>query len=229
MRFKAVTDITLGADFSSIWLTRFGLLSLAIAAAVLISQRNYKRMLAYSSVEHSGIVALGLGFGGYWGTLGALLHMVNHALSKSMLFILSGNILLKYHTTEIRGVRGLIKTAPWTGAAFLFAMLALIGLPPFGLFISEFIIFRAGFSAHATAYAIAGIALLALVFAGMLGSLNSMLYGEAADRVPAGDPLRWPLAPLAINMIMLVALGFMLPAGVQGFLGRILSALGVSS
>jgi hydrogenase-4 component F len=229
MRFKAVTDITLGADFSSIWLTRFGLLSLAIAAAVLISQRNFKRMLAYSSVEHSGIVALGLGFGGYWGTLGALLHMVNHALSKSMLFILSGNILLKYHTTEIRGVRGLIKTAPWTGAAFLFAMLALIGLPPFGLFISEFIIFRAGFAAHATAYAIAGIALLALVFAGMLGSLNSMLYGEAADRLQAGDPLRWPLAPLAINMMMLVALGLTLPAGVLGFLGQILSALGVSS
>lgn len=229
MRFKAVTDITAGPDFSSLWLARFGLLSLAIAAALLISQRNYKRMLAYSSVEHSGIVALGLGFGGYWGTLGALLHMANHALTKSMLFILSGNILLKYHTTEIRGVRGLLKTAPWTGGAFLFGMLALIGLPPFGLFISEFIIFRAGFSANATAYAITGIALLALVFAGMLGSLNSMLYGQASDRVASGDPLRWSLAPLAINLVMLVGLGLTLPTGVQGFLGQILTALGVSS
>src|SRR6266404_6275158 len=96
MRFKAVVDIAAGPAFSSAWLMRFGLLSLGLAAAFLISQRDYKRMLAYSSVEHTGIVALVLGFGGYWGLLGALLHMVNHALSKSMLFILSGSILSKY-------------------------------------------------------------------------------------------------------------------------------------
>src|SRR5207244_1469966 len=159
--------ITAGAAFSSTWLMRFGLLSLGLAAAFLISQRNYKRMLAYSSVEHTGIVALGLGFGGYWGVLGALLHMVNHALAKSMLFLLSGSIMLKYGTTEIRSVRGLLKAAPWTGFAFLCGILALIGLPPFGPFISEFIIFRAGFAMHATEYAVAGVVVLAIVFAGM--------------------------------------------------------------
>src|SRR2546429_109818 len=174
MRFKAVAYIASGSAFTSLLLVLFCLLSLGIAAAFLMSQRNYKRMLAYSSVEHTGIVALGLGFGGYWGTLGALLHMVNHALSKSMLFILSGSILLKYRTTDIRGVRGLLKAAPWTGFAFLCGILALIGLPPFGPFISEFIIFRAGFAIHSTAYSIAGIALLAVIFAGMLASVNSM-------------------------------------------------------
>lgn len=228
MRLKAVTDIAAGPAFASTWLMRFGLLSLGLSAAFLISQRNYKRMLAYSSVEHSGIVALGLGFGGYWGTLGALLHMMNHALSKSMLFILSGSILLKYHTTEIRLVRGLLKVAPWTAGAFVCGILALIGLPPFGLFISEFIIFRAGFAMHATAYAVAAVSLSAVVFAGMLGSVNSMLYGTPETPLESSDPVRWALVPIALNIALLTALGLSLPNAVQEFLGGVLRVVGVS-
>lgn len=228
MRFKAVTDITAGPVFSSAWLMRFGLLSLGLAAAFLISQRSYKRMLAYSSVEHTGIVALGLGFGGYWGIIGALLHMVNHALSKSMLFMLSGNILLKYRSTEIRNVRGLMKTAPWTGFAFLLGILALIGLPPFGPFISEFIIFRAGFAAHSIPYVVIAVALVAVAFAGMLASVNSMLYGQQSTDIVAGDPMRWPMAPLAINVVLLVGFGLAFPANLRNFLGEILKVLGVS-
>ena len=228
IRFKAVTDICLGPDFSSLWLKRFGLLSLGLAAAFLLSQRNYKRMLAYSSVEHTGIVALGLGFGGYWGLLGALLHMMNHALSKSMLFLVSGSISLKYHTTEIRGVRGLMKTAPWTGWAFLCGFLALIGLPPFGPFISEFIIFRAGFAAHSVSYAVMGIVLLVLVFAGMLGSLNHMMYGNPSKPMESGDPLRWSLMPVALNVILLVGIGLTLPDSVRGFFDQILKVFRVA-
>ena len=82
LRFKAVIDITLGPGYSSRLLTGIGLLSLAMASAFLLTQRNYKRMLAYSSVEHMGIICLGLGFGGYLGVFGALLHVINHALSK---------------------------------------------------------------------------------------------------------------------------------------------------
>jgi len=228
IRFKAVADISAGPAFASAWLMRFGLLSLGLSAAFLVSQRNYKRMLAYSSVEHTGIIALGLGFGGYWGTLGALLHMVNHALSKSMLFILSGSILLKYRTTEIRGVRGLLKTAPWTGRAFLCGIFALVGLPPFGAFISEFIIFRAGFAMHSTAYSVIGISLLVVVFAGMLASMNSMLYGSPAEPWDRSDPVRLPLAPVALNVVLLLALGLTLPDGVQEFLGGVLRIVGVS-
>ena len=228
MRFKTITDIAIKPEFASTWLTRFGLLSLGLAAAFLISQRSYKRMLAYSSVEHTGIVALGLGFGGYWGVIGALLHMLNHALSKSMLFILSGNILLKYKTTEIRGVRGLLKIAPWTGTAFLCGILALVGLPPFGPFISEFIIFRAGFAAHMTAFAVTGIALLAVVFAGMLASVNQMLYGEPLEGITAGDPLDRSLIPIAFNIVVLVGLGLTFPNALREFLARILTTLGVS-
>src|SRR5207247_9255520 len=141
---------------------RTGLLSLRrrrleLHSALLFRPCNCERRVAYLGLDHTGIIALGLGLGGYWGMLGALFHMVNHALGKSMLFLLSGSILLKYRTTEIRGVRGLMKAAPWTGFAFLWGILALLGLPPFGPFISEFIIFRAGFAAHSVAYAVTGI------------------------------------------------------------------------
>jgi len=225
MRFKAVVDLTAGAGFSSGLLLGIGLLSLVVASAFLLTQRNYKRMLAYSSVEHMGIVCLGLGFGGYWGTFGALLHVVNHALSKSLLFMVSGNILLKYRTTEIGRVRGLLRASPMTGGAFLAGTLALVGLPPFGPFVSEFIIFRAGFESHAWV-AGAGIALLVVVFAGMLAGVNHMLYGDPPDGVPRGDALTWSLAPLAVNFAMLLALGLTLPPALVDALKQALSVLG---
>lgn len=116
------------------------------------------------------------------------------------------------------------------GCAFLCGMLALIGLPPFGMFISEFIIFRAGFAAHSAAYAVAGIALLVVVFAGMLGSLNQMLYGRSSETPPmrSGDPLRWSTAPMGLNLILLLGFGLFLPERVLAFFNQVLKVLGVS-
>jgi hydrogenase-4 component F len=183
-------------------------------------------MLAYSSVEHVGIICLGLGFGGYWGVFGALLHVVNHALAKSLLFILSGNILLKYHTAEIRDVRGLLDAAPWTGALFLTGTFALIGLPPFAPFISEFIIFRAGLESHPWA-AGTGVILLVVVFGGMLASVNQMLYGAPPADLPRGDALRVWLVPLAANFALLLVLGLTLPSPFIAVLQQVLKVLGV--
>lgn len=225
VRFKAIVDITLGSGYSSRLLLGIGLLSLAVASAFLLTQRNYKRMLAYSSVEHMGIICLGLGFGGYWGVFGALLHVINHALSKSLLFMLSGNILLKYRTTDIRRVRGLLRASPLTGGAFLAGTLALVGLPPFGPFISEFIIFRAGLESNAWV-AVIGIALLVVVFAGMLASVNQMLYGEPPDKLGRGDVLKWSIAPLAVNFALLVALGLTLPSALVDALKQAIAVLG---
>ncbi|HWP45387.1 MAG TPA: hydrogenase 4 subunit F [Blastocatellia bacterium] len=227
LRFKAVADIVVGQAFTGRCLLGLGLLSLAVATAFLLAQRNYKRMLAYSSVEHMGIICLGLGFGGYWGVLGALLHVVNHALSKSLLFMLSGNILLKYQTTDIRRVRGLLRASPATGGAFLAGMLALTGLPPFGPFISEFIIFRAGFDNGPRWIAVAGVALIVVVFAGMLASVNQMLYGEAPEKLERGDLIKWSLAPLAVNFCLLIILGLTLPHPFVEALEQALKVLGV--
>jgi len=226
MRFKAVADAAVGQEFAARLLIGVGLLSLLVAAVFLVRQRNYKRMLAYSSVEHIGIICLGLGFGGYWGVFGALLHIVNHALSKSLLFILSGNILLKYHSAEIHEVRGLLHAAPWTGALFLAGMFALIGLPPFAPFISEFIIFRAGLEIYPWAAA-TGVILLVIVFGGMLASVNQMLYGEPPANLPRGDALRVWLAPLAANFALLLVLGLTLPSPFVVALQQVLKVLGV--
>ncbi|MBZ0160642.1 MAG: hydrogenase 4 subunit F [bacterium] len=228
MRFKVVADIAVGPNFTGPWLIGIGLFSLAVAATFLIAPRNYKRMLAYSSVEHVGVICMGLGFGGYWGVLGALLHVINHALSKSLLFILSGNILLKYQTTDIRRVRGLLQTSPLTAGAFLAGILALIGLPPFGPFMSELLIFRAGLESGPVWVVILGVALLVIVFAGMLGSVNQMLYGAPPEKVEYGDVLRWSLAPLAINFVLLLVLGLALPHAVTEALEQALKVLGVS-
>jgi len=226
IRFKAVVDVAVGPEFAGHLFIAGGMLSLSVAAAFLVRQRNYKRMLAYSSVEHVGIICLGLGFGGYWGIFGALLHVVNHALAKSLLFILSGNILLKYHSAEIRDVRGLLRAAPWTGALFLAGMLALIGLPPFAPFLSEFIIFRAGLETCPWAAA-AGVILLLVVFGGMLASVNQMLYGEPPANLPRGDALLVWLAPLATNFTLLLVLGLTLPAPFVAALGQVLKVLGI--
>ena len=226
LRFKAVVDAATGPEFAARLLIGVGLLSLVVAAAFLVRSRNYKRMLAYSSVEHIGIICLGLGFGGYWGVFGALLHVVNHALSKSLLFILSGNILLKYHSAEIRDVRGLLRAAPWTGALFLAGTFALIGLPPFAPFVSEFIIFRAGLESHAWAAA-SGVILLIVVFGGMLASMNRMLYGEPPAGLACGDGLRLWLAPLAVNFALLLVLGLTLPSPLVLALQQVLKVLGV--
>jgi hydrogenase-4 component F len=225
IRFKAVVDITLGSGFSSRLLTGLGLLSLGVAAAFLLTQRNYKRMLAYSSVEHMGIICLGLGFGGYWGVFGALLHVINHALSKSLLFMLSGSILLSYRTTDIRRVRGLLRASPLTGGAFLAGTLALVGLPPFGPFISEFIIFRAGIASNPW-IAVTGIALLVVVFAGMLASVNQMLYGVQSEKAAPGETLKWSIAPLAVNLALLIALGLTLPSALSDALKQAIAVLG---
>ena len=145
LRFKTVVDLAAGPGFTRRLLVLFGLASMTVAAAFLWSPTNFKRMLAYSSVEHLGLVCLGLGFGGIWGVAGAALHLGNHALAKSVLFLLSGRIRDAYGTVEIPSVRGLLVTMPVTGRGFVVALLALLGLPPFGLFISELMIFGAGF------------------------------------------------------------------------------------
>jgi hydrogenase-4 component F len=224
MRFKTVADAAVGEEFAARILIGMGLLSLLVAAVFLVRQRNYKRMLAYSSVEHIGIICLGLGFGGYGGVFGALLHIVNHALSKSLLFILSGNILLKYHSAEIREVRGLLhpRLDRW---AFLAGMFALIGLPPFAPFISEFIIFRAGLETHAWA-AGTGVVLLVIVFGGMLASVNRMLYGAPPADLPRGDVLPVWLVPLAANFALLLVLGLTLPSPLVEALEQALKVLG---
>ena len=220
LRFKPAVDTAAGPGFARGIMMALGMLSVAVAAAFLWTSPNYKRMLAYSSVEHIGLVCLGLGFGGTLGTTGALLHIANHALAKSIGFLLTGRIRAAYGSAEIAAVGGLMRGMPRTGAAFLAAMLALLGLPPFGLFVSEVMIFGAGF-AQGFPF-VAGIALLLLViaFAGLLRGVHAILYGAAGQ--PAAEGAGWRQAlPVAAAFALLLLTGIAWPPGLGAALDRI--------
>ena len=221
LRFKTVVDVAAGPAFAQHILVGLGLLSMALAAAFLWTPTNYKRMLAYSSVEHIGLVCLGLGFGGRWGVTGAVLHIANHALAKSVLFLVAGRIRAVYGSTAIADVRGLLTVMPGTGRVFLAAMLALMGLPPFGLFVSEVMIFAAGFQAGFGSVAVVGLALLVAAFGGLLRALHQMLYGEAAVRRPAERHGWSPALPFAAVLLLLVLTGLAWPPGLAATLDRI--------
>ncbi len=217
---KAAVNAAVGPEFADGLLITLGTVSLVIAALSLVIQRHYKRLLAYSSIEHTGLVCLGLGLGPL-GVFAAMLHLVNHAVAKSMMFFLSGRILDRYRTTELDRVSGLLTTMPVTGAFFAAGIIALIGLPPFGLFLSKFAIMRAGFAADRPWLMALVLGLLVVVFVALIGHLNRMLYGAPPADVAAGETRRWGLVPLALCVAVLVVLGLTLPRPLEVLLTRI--------
>jgi len=215
LRWKAVTDVTLGLGFSNKLLIVLGLLSLFIAAFSIVLARDYKRMFAYSSIEHTGLMCLGFALGPL-GTFAALLHLINHTVGKSLMFFLVDNIEHKYRSPLITNTRGLLKTMPWTGGFFAAGLMFLIGLPPGGFFISEFALFRAGFALNHPWLMGAALVLLAVVFVSFIYQINTMLYGDPdPENINTERPVEqfsWRLALLLVNIVVLVTLGLSLPA-----------------
>jgi len=220
LRWKVVADAAIKDHYTDSLLLALGLASLAIAAFSVVLSRNYKRMLAYSSVEHTGLICFGLGLGAA-GVFAALLHLVNHTTAKSLMFFLAGDIERKYGSSAIKQAPGLLKAAPWTGGLFAAGLLALAGLPPFGLFISEFALFRAGFAQHHPWLMGAALLLLLVVFVSLITHLNRMLYGDAPAEIAVGETVGWRVAPMLLGLLVLVALGLTLPAPLETLLNQI--------
>jgi hydrogenase-4 component F len=225
VRWKAVVGAAVGGAFPDRLLVLLGVLSLVIAAFSLVIQRNYKRMLAYSSIEHMGLVCLGLALGPL-GTIAAMLHLVNHALAKATMFLLAGRVLRRYGAAEIARVSGLLRVMPGTGWLFLAGTLALTGLPPFGLFVSEFALVRAGFAAGRPWLMGLVLLLLAVAFVGFVTHANRMLYGTPPDGVARGEGSSWRLVPLAACVGALAVLGLAVPPPLMGLLARIAEIVG---
>jgi len=213
LRFKAVADIAIGSYFSQELLIFFGVTSLLVAAFIILIQKNYKRLLAYSSIEHMGIIALGFGFGGL-GSFAALLHMIYHSLAKSILFLSSGNIFLKYSSTKIANVRGVLRVLPVTGVLFIIGFLAITGVPPFGIFLTEFSIMSAGIQNHPAVTVIALLS-LALVFAGFLKHVTAMMFGETDKDMAKGEVNPWTVAPIILLVIILAVISVFLPSAIK--------------
>jgi len=184
LRVKVIADPALGPAFTRNLLLVLALLSLLVAALLLIAQRDYKRMLAYSSIEHMGLLALGAAAGGRLALTAVLLHVLGHGLGKSVLFIGSGTILHATGSSRVAAVRGLLARSPLLGGAFGLALLALLGLPPFSLFASELGIFRAGFQ-DGIGWAVAVALVLLLVIVAAVGRIGSrMILGSPLSAQP---------------------------------------------
>lgn len=203
LRYKVIADAALGPSYLRTRLAFMAVLTLAVAASLLLAQKDYKRLLAYSSIEHMGLAVLGAAIGTPLAVAAALLHVLGHGLVKAVLFCASGEMLLADGTTSIAGVRGLLARRPVVGGVFGFGLLALLGLPPFSLFASEIGIARAGVG-HGLGWAIAaGGALLVVVFASIVAHGQRMLLGEADGAGDAGH--RTSAAQVTVLVVGLVA------------------------
>jgi len=209
LKFKIITDSVAGTSFSQTLFIIFGLLSILIAATIIFVARNYKRVLAYSSIENAGIMALGFGFGGL-GIFAAILHMIYHSLIKSALFFLSGNILLKYSSAKISNVKGAISVIPITAILFFTGFFIITGAPPFGIFFTKIVIFSAIVKTNLWVAAV-GVALTIILFVGFFKHITSMVFGEKPADIKNGEDSVWLILPPLVFMALALYLSFNLP------------------
>ena len=191
----------------------FGLLSFSVAALFLHRQRDIKRLFSYSSIEHMGLMTFAFGVGGPLATFGALLHMTVHSLTKSAIFVTVGHAAQIAGTQAIARIRGLIRTQPSVGWGLLIGTAAIAGFPPFGVFMSEFLLLTATMQRWPwlTMPLLVG---LGVAFAGLFRHLQPMVYGEAGDNMTA---VRVNMLPVAIHLALVLWLGLSIPGFLAGW------------
>lgn len=210
LRVQAIATPVIGSGLMRGLLVTAGLLSLTLAALLVIRQRDLKRMLAYSSIEHMGLLALAAAAGGRLAIAGALLHVLGHGLAKSTTFVASGRILAAEGTTTMADIRGLVARRPGVAVPFLVGVVALLGLPPFSLFFSEVAIVVGGVQQGLGWVMAVAVLLLLVMFVAMSRHLTAMLFGGPAagtdpDRAPYGPRLPLVLALTATGVVGFVA------------------------
>ena len=209
LRFKIITDAVVGQHFTQNLLITFGLLSIVIATFIIFTQTNYKRLLAYSSIENMGIIALGFGLGGL-GILGAILHMIYHALIKSALFLSAGTIFLKYSSTKISKIRGALTTLPVTSIIFIVGFLVITGTPPFGVFFSKILIVSEGIKTH-PGISVLALFLMTILFVGFFKHVSSMFFSQKPEDIEVGEGNIWLIIPPLILLVTIIILSFYIP------------------
>ena len=220
IRFLAIVNKNMGGNAYTGKLLIFGgLLSISAAALFILAQKDYKRLLAYSSVEHMGIIALSLGIYTPASLFAALFHMVNHSFTKSMLFLSAGNVMLKYKTKEIASVTGLLKIMPLSGSVFLLGTLAIAGLPPFSIFSSELNIILAAFRSGHLLTGTVFVLLLAFAFGSIAYALLKMFYGkEPENKMPDGEVNAYGALAVCVLLVFITCTGLYLPPFLRGLL-----------
>ena len=228
IRFHLVAVAGLGAGFSSGLLVAFGLLSMAVALPFMIRQEDIKRLLAYSSIEHMGLLVAGVGFGGPLALLGVALHMALHAVTKATLFLSAGELVQQYGSRRLSAIRGTLQASPVAGGAVGGGILMLGGLPPSGIFVTEFAIVVGGVARGFWWAAAIAALLLALSFVALAVHVSRLMWGHTGPvdivrRIDAGMTLRFavPLAAVAI-------LGLWTPGPLATLLDSVRAILGAA-
>jgi hydrogenase-4 component F len=227
LRFFQVAVADGQRGFAEHVLIVFGVISLIAASLFVLRQDNYKRLLAYSSIEHMGVIALGIGFGAPLAVAGALLHVITHASAKGLAFFGAGSLLRGYDTKEIDGVTGAGTAMPWTGPMFLAAALALCGLPLSGVFRSEFQIVCGGFAQPQYVGVTLLLVFVNLAFFGILWHAGRMVLTPAGEGAASGEHSPWNVAGMLGCLFVVIALGLHVPTELSALLnnaGRRLAA-----
>lgn len=227
LRFKGLTDGALDSNFTGELLIFFGVLSIAFAGLLMFIQKNYKRLLAYSSIEHAGLIALGFGFGGI-GIFAALFHMLYHSLAKALIFFVAGNIFLKYSSTKIAQVTGMVSVLPLTAPVFFIAFLAVLGFPPFGLFMTEFLLLSSGMSEYPFVVAFVLLA-LAIIFFGFLRHLMKMIFGPAPEGIERGESNMFTQWPVLLLLGLFLVLSWYIPEMLSTLIDMAVESLSLHS
>jgi hydrogenase-4 component F len=224
LRFYQIAVVTGQRSFAEHVLIVFGVISLVMASFSVIRQGNYKRLLAYSSIEHMGIIALGIGFGAPLAVAGALLHVITHASAKGLAFFSAGSLLRGYDTKAVEEVTDAGRRMPFTGPMFMAAALALSGLPLSGVFRSEFEIVAGGFSRPQYV----GVSLLLIfvniAFFGIIWHAGRMVLRQSGPDLEGGTTViahersAWMIAGMAGCLFVSVALGVHLPGDLSTLL-----------
>jgi hydrogenase-4 component F len=211
MRFDVLAEKCLGHDFPRALLVGFGVFSILLAAPFVLVQRNFRRLLAYSSIDHAGIMVAALGFGGSLGALGAVLHMLFHGVTKPLMFFSAGNVQQEFGSPYFRKVRGVIHTLPWTGVLFLVAAFAVTGTPPFSIFHSEFTTLSAALAADRGWAAGLFVAGVVTIFVGFLLHMAKMNLGAVQESTPRAKECPWKLGAMLVVASVVVLFGFWMP------------------
>jgi len=207
MRSKVLVDGALENDMASQLMMGFGLLSVVLAAFLIKRQTDVKRMFAYSSIEHMGLITFAFGMGGPVANFAALLHMTMHSLTKSAIFFAVGHATQKAGTQLMADISGLIKTNPTIGWGLMLGTVAILGVPPFGVFASEFLIITTAMHEHPWATPFLLMA-LGVAFASIFGKVQPMVFGET--ELPK-LPYQPALAPVFLHLGLVLMLGLFIP------------------
>ena len=210
-RIYPIVTSAVGTSYPHTLLYIFGIASLALAGLFALRQNNLKRLYAYSSIEHMGILAVGVAIGGSLALYGVMLHFVAHGVTKALAFFGAGSVLQRFNTKDARGVHGLAELMPATAFFVVAGALAISALPPSGLFRSEIMVVLGGFQRGALAGAAILILFVNLVFLGALRLVNSMTFSPPLPEVARGESSRVMVAAMAVTAVPVFTLGFFIP------------------